>query len=106
MGRKAAARKYEALSARTAFALAQIATGSNWPRGEWSMSQTESARIWVGDEPTVKHEIPRRRAQGWRVQNKPDARVQASLHGFTLNWIIGDTGPVWPLIRKRFHRPG
>ncbi|MFZ1469411.1 MAG: DnaA N-terminal domain-containing protein [Paracoccaceae bacterium] len=116
VGREAASRKYDILSAMMAFALAQdkhvqrqvlrlmalITTRYNWQRDELSMGQTEIARLWSVDERTVKREMARLRAQGWLVQKRQGARGRVSLHGLDLSRIMEDTRPVWPLIGEDF----
>lgn len=116
VGREAASRKYDILSAMVAFALAQdkhvqrqvlrlmalITTRYNWQRDELSMGQAEIARLWSVDERTVKREMARMRAQGWLVQKRQGARGRVSLHGLDLERIMHDTRPVWPLIGEDF----
>jgi hypothetical protein len=116
VGREAASRKYDILSAMMAFALAQdkhvqrqvlrlmalITTRYNWQRDELSMGQAEIARLWSVDERTVKREMARLRAQGWLVQKRQGARGRVSLHGLDLGRIMQDTRPVWPLIGEDF----
>ena len=76
VGRDAAVRKYDALSALMAFALAGdpnrqrlvlrlmalITTRYNWQRNELAMGQREIARLWCVDERTVKRDMARLRA--------------------------------------------
>lgn len=116
VGREAASRKYDILSALMAFALAGdkhvqrqvlrimalITTRYNWQRDELSMGQAEIARLWSVDERTVKREMARLRAQGWLVQKRQGARGRVSLHGLDLGRIMEDTKPVWPRIGDDF----
>ena len=78
VGREAASRKYDILSALMAFALAQdkhvqrqvlrimalITTRYNWQRDELTMGQGEIAKLWSVDERTVKREMAKLRALG------------------------------------------
>lgn len=116
VGREAASRKYDILSALTAFALAQdkhvqrqvlrimalITTRYNWQRDELSMGQTEIARLWSVDDRTVKREMARFRAQGWLVLKRQGARGRVSVYGMDLARMMEDTRPAWPLIGEDF----
>jgi hypothetical protein len=116
VGREAASRKYDILSALTAFALAQdkhvqrqvlrimalITTRYNWQRDELSMGQTEIARLWSVDERTVKREMARFRAQGWLVLKRQGARGRVSVYGMDLARMMVDTRPAWSLIGEDF----
>lgn len=116
VGREAASRKYDILSALMAFALAQdktvqrqvmrimalITTRYNWQRDELTMGQTEIARLWSVDDRTVKREMARLRAQGWLVLKRQGARGRVSIYGMDLNRMLEDTRPAWPLIGQDF----
>ena len=116
VGREAASRKYDILSALMAFALSQdkhvqrlvlrvmalITTRYNWQRDELTMGQGEIARLWSVDERTVKREMARLRAQGWLVLKRQGARGRVSVYGMDLNRMLEDTRPAWPLIGEDF----
>jgi hypothetical protein len=116
VGREAASRKYDILSALMAFALSQdkhvqrqvlrlmalITTRYNWQRDELTMGQGEIARLWSVDERTVKREMARLRAQGWLVLKRAGARGRVSVYGIDLNRMLEDTRPAWPLIGEDF----
>lgn len=116
VGREAASRKYDILSAMMAFALshdkhvqrqvlrimALITARYNWQRDELSMGQAEIARLWSVDERTVKREMAKLRAQGWLVIKRQGARGRVSVYGLDLGRILEDTRPVWPLIGEDF----
>ena len=116
VGREAASRKYDILSALMAFGLAKdkhvqrqvmrimalITTRYNWQRDELTMGQGEIARLWSVDDRTVKREMARLRAQGWLVLKRQGARGKVSVYGMDLNRMLEDTRPAWPLIGADF----
>lgn len=116
VGREAASRKYDILSALMAFALSQdkhvqrqvlrimalITTRYNWQRDELTMGQGEIARLWSVDDRTVKREMARLRAQGWLVLKRQGVRGRVSTYGMDLNRMLEDTRPAWPRIGEDF----
>ncbi|MGB3314670.1 MAG: DnaA N-terminal domain-containing protein [Albidovulum sp.] len=116
VGREAASRKYDILSALMAFALSQdkhvqrqvlrmmalITTRYNWQRDELTMGQGEIAKLWSVDERTVKREMAKLRAKGWLVLKRQGARGRVSVYGMDMNRMMEDTRPVWPLIGEDF----
>jgi hypothetical protein len=116
VGREAASRKYDILSALVAFALSRdkhvqrqvlrimalITTRYNWQRDELTIGQAEIARLWSVDERTVKREMARYRAQGWLVLKRQGARGRVSAYGMDLNRMLEETRPAWPLIGEDF----
>jgi hypothetical protein len=116
VGREAASRKYDILSALMAFALSKdkhvqrqilrmmalITTRYNWQRNELTMGQTEIARLWSVDDRTVKREMARLRAQGWLVLKRQGARGRVSSYGMDLDRMLEDTRPAWPLVGEDF----
>jgi hypothetical protein len=116
VGREAASRKYDILSALMAFALSKdkhvqrqvlrimalITTRYNWQRDELTMGQNEIARLWSVDDRTVKREMARLRAQGWLVLKRQGVRGRVSVYGMDLIRMLEDTRPVWPLIGEDF----
>lgn len=116
VGREAASRKYDILSALMAFALSQdkttqrqvlrlmslITTRYNWQRDELSMGQEEIARLWCVDTRTVKREMAKLRAKGWLVLKRQGARGRVSVYGLDLSLMLSDTRPVWDNIGPDF----
>lgn len=116
VGREAASRKYDILSALMAFALAQdkhvqrlvlrimvlITSRYNWQRDELSMGQGEIAGLWSVDERTVKREMAKLRSQGWLVLKRQGARGRVSLYGLDLERMLQDTRPAWPQLGADF----
>ncbi|NIZ10603.1 DnaA N-terminal domain-containing protein [Pseudooceanicola sp. HF7] len=116
VGRQAASRKYDILSALMAFALAGdrilqrrvmrimalITARYNWARDELCVGQREIARLWSVDERTVKREMAAFRAMGWLIQKQKGARGRLSVYGVDLDRMLEDTRPAWPLIGEDF----
>ena len=116
VGRDAASRKYDILSALMAFALGEdktiqrqvlramalVTTRYNWQRDELSMGQAEIARLWSVDERTVKREMARLRSQGWFVLKRQGARGRVSVYGIDFDRMLDDTRPAWERIGSDF----
>ena len=116
VGREAASRKYDILSALMAFALSQdknlqrlvmrlmvlITARYNWQRDELSMGQGDIARLWCVDERTVKREMAKLRSKEWLIVKRQGARGRVSLYGLNLQRILDDTKPVWPNLGPDF----
>lgn len=116
VGRQAAARKYDLLSAMMAHAfagdpqrqrlilrlMALITTRYNWQRDELTMGQREIARLWCVDERTVKRDMARLREAGWIVVKRQGARGRVSVLGLGLERILLDTRPDWSNIGEDF----
>lgn len=116
VGREAASRKYDILSALMAHAfshdgstqrqvfrlLALITTRYNWQRNELGIGQTEIARLWCVDTRTVKREMARLRARNWLVQKRQGARGRVSVYALNLERMLEDTRPDWPNIGPDF----
>ncbi len=112
VGREAAAKKYDILSAMMAHALtgdphyqrlvlrlmALITTRYNWQSDELTIGQREIARLWCVDERTVKREMARLRVLGWIIVKRQGARGRVSVLGLDLDRILLDTRPAWPNI--------
>ena len=112
VGREAAAKKYDILSAMMAHALAGegqdqrlvlrlmalITTRYNWQSDELAVGQREIARLWCVDERTVKRDMARLRAMGWVIVKRQGARGRVSVLGLDLDRIMLDTRPAWPNI--------
>lgn len=109
VGREAAAKKYDILSAMMAHALAGdpqdqrlvlrlmalITTRYNWQGDELAIGQREIARLWCVDERTVKRDMARLRALGWITVKRQGARGRVSVLGLDLDRILLDTRPAW-----------
>lgn len=116
VGRDAAAKKYDILSALAAFALSQdkhkqrqvmrlmalITTRYNWQRDELSMGQAEIARLWSVDTRTVKREMSKLRALGWLVVKSQGARGRVSTYRLDLARMMSDTRPAWANVGPDF----
>lgn len=116
VGREAAAKKYDMLSALLAHGLASeagtqrlvlrllalITSRYNWQRDELCVGQREIARLWCVDERTVKRDMARLRALGWITVKRQGARGRVSVLGLDLARILGDTRPAWPNIGEDY----
>ncbi len=116
VGREAATKKYDILSAMMAHALAGdqnrqrlvlrlmalITTRYNWQRNELSVGQREIARLWCVDERTVKRDMARLRQLGWVEIKRQGARGRVAVLGLDLERIMLDTRPQWPNIGEDF----
>ena len=116
VGREAAAKKYDMLSALLAHGLASeagtqrlvlrllalITSRYNWQRDELTVGQREIARLWCVDERTVKRDMARLRALGWVTVKRQGARGRVSVLGLDLARILGDTRPAWTNIGEDF----
>lgn len=109
VGRAAAARKYDVLTALGAFALAEdktvqrrvlrlitlITARYNWSRDLLAVGQREMAQMWSVDERTVKREMARMRAQGWLVLRRAGARGRVAEYSIDFDAILADTELRW-----------
>ena len=116
VGRQAASRKYDILTALGAFACAGdkhvqrlvlrfmtlIVARYNWQADELSIGQAEIANLWSVDARTVKREMARLRDMGWLVQKRPAARGRVATHGVDLDCILRVTQPHWQAIGSDF----
>lgn len=116
VGKDAAARKYDILSAMMAHALAGdqhrqklvlrlmalITTRYNWMRNELSMGQREIARLWCVDQRTVKRDMARLRGLGWVEVKRQGARGRVAILGLNLDRIMLDTRGEWAHIGTDF----
>ncbi|MCZ0964165.1 DnaA N-terminal domain-containing protein [Paracoccus benzoatiresistens] len=112
VGREAAAKKYDILSAMMAHALAGdgqdqrlvlrlmalITTRYNWQSDELVIGQRQIARLWCVDERTVKRDMARLRGLGWITVKRQGARGRVSVLGLGLERIMLDTRAAWPNI--------
>jgi len=116
VGRGAAARKYDILSALMAFSLAEhkavqrralrlmslVTTRYNWAADELRMGQRQIATLWSVDERTVKREMARLRECGWLVLKSQGARGRVSIYGLGIEKILFDTRSAWNKIGSDF----
>jgi len=116
VGRKAATKKYDILTALGAYALAQdkgqqrlalrlmvlITARYNWRLNELSMGQKEIARLWAVNERTVKREMAKLRQLGWVNIKTPSARGRVATYAFDFNQISTTTQEVWPAVGPDF----
>jgi hypothetical protein len=116
VGREAASRKYDLLTALATHALsgdkalqrrvlrfiALITARYNWQRDELAVGQAEIARQWSVDLRTVKREMAKLRACGWRVEKRAGARGRVAVHGIDMVVILADTKPDWAKVGPDF----
>lgn len=116
VGRAAASRKYDLLTALGAFALSQekavqkrvlrlmtlVTARYNWTRDELAVGQREIARLWSVDERTVKREMAKLRAQGWLEVRRQGARGRVTEYRLGIENILQDTRQHWPLVGLDF----
>ena len=116
VGREAASRKYDVLTAlavhglsgdkaaqrRVLRLIALITARYNWQRDELAVGQPEIARMWSVDVRTVKREMARFRAQGWLVEKRGGARGRVAVHGLDLAAVLADTRGAWPKVGVDF----
>ena len=116
VGRGAAARKYDLLTALGAYALARgkhdqrrvlrlmtlITARYNWARDELAVGQREIAQLWSVDERTVKREMALLRAREWLVVRRQGARGRVTQYGLGLDTILKDTSTQWSSVGPDF----
>lgn len=116
VGRHAASRKYDLLTALGAFALSQdkgqqrltlrlltlITARYNWSADELVVGRREMARLWCVDERTVKREMAKLRAMGWVEVKRPGARGRITAYRLMLDTVLSDTRPAWDNVGADF----
>ena len=116
VGRGAAARKYDLLTALGAYALARdkhdqrrvlrlmtlITARYNWARDELAVGQREIAQLWSVDERTVKREMALLRAKGWLVVRRQGARGRVTQYGLGIDHMLRDTSGQWAAVGSDF----
>lgn len=116
VGRQAASRKYDLLTALGAYAchgdkflqrlalrfITLIVARYNWQTDEITVGQREIAAMWGVDERTVKREIAKLRALGWLVQKRAAVRGRVAVHGLDLPAIFTATAPAWDAVGPDF----
>ena len=109
VGRDAATKKYDILSALMTYALARekrtqklilrlmslITTRYNWQRDELSMGQKEIAKLWSVDERTVKRELAKLKSKGWIKVKRAGARGRVTLYSISLENLLKETETDW-----------
>lgn len=119
VGRGAAARKYDILTALGTHALARdrsdqvlalrlmtlVTARYNWGRDELAVGQREIARMWSVDERTVKREMAKLRAKGWLELSRAGARGRVAEYRLGIARLLEDTRPDWERVGPDFaHR--
>ncbi|MEQ6250847.1 hypothetical protein ABMC89_18325 [Sulfitobacter sp. HNIBRBA3233] len=116
VGRGAAARKYDFITAIGAHALSKgkheqrlalrfltlVTARYNWARDDLSVGQHEIANLWSVDTRTVKREMAKLRALGWLVVRRQGARGRVTQYGIDIQRILDDTKPIWPSVGPDF----
>lgn len=116
VGRQAASRKYDLLTALGAYAcrgdkhfqrlilrfITLIVARYNWQSDEITVGQRELAAMWSVDERTVKREIAKLRALGWLVQKRAAVRGRVAVHGLDLPAILTATSAAWDAVGPDF----
>lgn len=116
VGRDAATKKYDMLTALAAYALSRdkgvqrlvlrlmvlITARYNWRRNELSMGRKEIARIWAVEERTVKREMAKLRNLGWVNVKVPAARGRVAVYSIDFDLILGATEGNWPSVGPDF----
>jgi hypothetical protein len=118
VGRGAAARKYDVLTALGSYALARgkheqrlvlrlitlITARYNWARDELAVGQREIARLWSVDERTVKREMAKLRGMGWLVVKRQGARGRVTEYALDLERVFLATQDMWAAVGPDFER--
>ncbi|MGR3465057.1 hypothetical protein [Limimaricola sp.] len=116
VGRGAAARKYDILTALGTHALGQgrgeqmlalrlmtlITARYNWGRDELAVGQREIARLWSVDERTVKREMAKLRARGWLELRRAGVRGRVAEYALGIERVLSDTRPAWDRVGPDF----
>ncbi|MEM8728876.1 MAG: DnaA N-terminal domain-containing protein [Pseudomonadota bacterium] len=116
IGRHAASRKYDLMTALGVHALARpghlqiltlrfmtlLTARYNWQTDELSMGRAEMARLWSVTERTVKRDLARLRTLGWLSVKRPGARGRVTLYSVDITQVLMDTRDSWPLIGPDF----
>ena len=116
VGRNAASRKYDILTALGALALSQDKTAQrltlrlmtlitaryNWRNDELIVGRVEMARLWCVDERTVKREMAKLKAMGWIEVKRAGARGRITTYRLMLDRILKDTRVAWANVGPDF----
>ncbi|SFR64346.1 DnaA N-terminal domain-containing protein [Litoreibacter janthinus] len=117
VGRQAAARKYDIITALGTYALARgkhehrlvlrlltlITARYNWQRNELAVGQREIAQMWSVDERTVKREMAKLRAMGWLVVRRQGARGRVTEYSMNFDRMMSDTSDDWSKVGPDFN---
>lgn len=116
VGRQAASRKYDLLTALGVHAchgdkhlqrlvlrfITLIVARYNWQNDEIAVGQREIAALWGVDERTVKRDLAKLRAMGWLVQHRAAVRGRVATHGIDLVAILAATRGQWDAVGPDF----
>lgn len=116
VGRGAASKKYDLLTAMGAYALSKekgdqrrvlrfitlVTARYNWVRDELAIGTREIARLWSCDERTVKREMARLRASHWLYIKRQGVRGRVSEYGMNIDQILEDTRQNWSSVGPDF----
>lgn len=116
VGRDAATKKYDMLTALGTFALSRdkgtqrlvlrlmvlITARYNWRKDELSMGRKEIARIWAVNERTVKREMAKLKNLGWVKVKTPAARGRVAVYSINFKKISDGTQEVWASVGPDF----
>lgn len=116
VGRAAASRKYDLLTALGAYALARskhdqrlvlrlitlVTARYNWAREELAVGQREIARLWSVDERTVKREMAKLRALGWLSVRRQGARGRVTEYRLEIDAVLAATQDRWEAVGPDF----
>lgn len=116
VGRQAASRKYDLLTALGVHAcrgdkhfqrlvlrfITLIVARYNWQTDEITVGQREIAALWGVDERTVKRDMAKLRAMGWLVQHRAAVRGRVATHGIDLLAILTATSGDWDAVGPDF----
>jgi hypothetical protein len=116
VGRTAAARKYDLLTALGSHALSKgkhdqrralrfitlVTARYNWAQDRLAVGQREIAQLWSVDERTVKREMAVFRAQGWLSVRRQGARGRVTEYSLGLERILADSEPSWDKVGPDF----
>ncbi len=116
VGRGAASRKYDILTAIGAYALARdkhdqrlalrlmtlITARYNWSREELAVGQREIARLWAVDERTVKRDMAKLRAMGWLRVTRAGARGRVTEYRLEIERLLEDSRGDWDAVGPDF----
>lgn len=109
VGREAASKKYDILSAMMAYGLASdkqtrlltlrlmalITTRYNWQSDQLTMGQAEIARLWCVEPRTVKREFAKLKKRDWITVKRQGARGRVGTYGIRFDMILKDSQPHW-----------
>lgn len=116
VGRKAASRKYDLITALGVHALSGgtvqqrqalrfltlLTARYNWISNELSIGRAEIARLWHVTERTVKRELAQFRGAGWLRVKRPSARGRVTVYAVDIERVLLDTASTWHVIGPDF----